>query len=254
MHSWAVGVAAATGLLFSGSVGEHGPSMKKLINKPEFRRWVEHSLEQQENILTVSNQGTLLHFQEDGLDLIVKTAMGSGLALKVRQKTLKREFQAYRRMDGLAGIPECYGMVDSSYLAIEFIKGTPYREASWTNREQWFEQFLAVIRSFHERGVSHGDLKSKSNIMVTANEKPCVIDFGTAFLHKPGFHPLNNRLFEYGKRLDFNAWVKHKYHGQYANASAEDSEVFNYSRIEYIARKISGQSMEAVSGAKRKKS
>ena len=254
MRSWAVGVAAATGLLFSGSVGEHGPSMKKLINKPEFRRWVEHSLEQQENILTVSNQGTLLHFQEDGLDLIVKTAMGSGLALKVRQKTLNREFQAYRRMDGLAGIPECYGMVDGSYLAIEFIKGVPYREASWTNREQWFEQFLAVIRSFHERGVSHGDLKSKSNIMVTADEKPCVIDFGTAFLHKPGFHPLNNRLFEYGKRLDFNAWVKHKYHGQYADASAEDSELLNYSRIEYIARKISGQSMDAVSGAKRKKS
>ena len=212
--------------------------MKKLINQPEFREWIERSLAQRENILAVSNQGTILHYQHDGLDLIVKTAMGRGLVRKARERTLIREHQAYLRMDGLAGVPQCYGMIDGHYLVIEFIRGVPYRQAAWANRDRWFEEFLAVLRSIHERGVSHGDLKSKSNIMVTADEKPCVIDFGTAFVLKAGFHPVNNWLFEHGKRMDINAWVKHKYHGRYENISGEDLDLLDYSVVEYFARKF----------------
>ena len=226
--------------------------MKKLIKQPDFRQWIEHSLQQQENILAVSNQGTVLHYRGNGLDLVVKTAMGRGLVLKVRQKTLLREFEAYRRMDGLRGVPECYGLLGGRYLVIEFIRGTPYRQANWTDRANWFRDFLEILQSIHQRGVSHGDLKSKSNILVTDDEKPCVIDFGTAFLHRSGFHPLNNWFFEYAKRLDFNAWVKHKYHGRYVDASEQDRELLNYSRIEYLVRKISGRPMEAVSGTKKK--
>jgi len=227
--------------------------MKHLINQPEFRQWIHHSLQRQENILAVSNQGTVLHYEDDGLDLIVKTAMGSGIARKVRQKTLLREYGAYCRLDGLGGVPQCYGLLDGRFLVIEFIRGTPFRQADWTDRGNWFRVFLEILQSLHERGVSHGDLKSKSNILVTEDEKPCIIDFGTSFLHKPGLHPVNNWLFEYGKRLDINAWVKHKYFGRYSDASEEDRELLNYGRIEYIARKISGQSMDAVSGTRRRK-
>ena len=215
--------------------------MKTLINQPEFRQWIESSLEQRENILAVSNQGTILHFQGDGLDLIVKSAMGSGPVRMVRERTLKREYQAYLRMDGLSGVPRCYGMVAGHYLVIEYIRGTPYREAVWSDRERWFEEFLEVIRSFHARGVSHGDLKSKTNIMVSEDEKPCVIDFGTAFIHKEGFHPANNWMFGHGKRMDINAWVKHKYHGRYENIAGEDLDLLDYSRIEYYARKLTGR-------------
>ena len=213
--------------------------MKKLINQPEFREWIETSLARRENILAISNQGTILHYRHEGLELIVKTAMGKGLTRKVRQRTLLREYHAYQCMDGLNGVPQCYGMVDGHYLVIEFIHGTPYRQAVWTDRERWFDDFLAVLRSIHQRGVSHGDLKSKTNIIVTEDEKPCVIDFGTAFVRKPGLHPANNWLFEHGKRMDINAWVKHKYHGRYENIAGEDLELLNYSVVEYCVRKFS---------------
>ena len=225
--------------------------MKKLINQPEFRVWVETSLERQDNILAVSNQGTLLHFQGDGLDLVVKAAMGTGLLRKLRERTLAREYQAYQRMDGLAGVPECYGMLGGRFLVIEFIRGKPYREASWTDRSRWFDEFLTVLRSFHQRGVSHGDLKSKSNIMVTEDQKPCVIDFGTAFLEKPGFHPVNNRLFEHGRRMDINAWVKHKYHGRYDMIAGPDLELLNYSLIEYYVRKFRGRRVDVIPAKKK---
>ena len=69
---------------------------------------------------------------------------------------------------------------------------------------------------------------------------------------KKGFHPINNWFFQYGARLDINAWVKHKYHGRYADASEEDRALLNYGRIELIARKISGRPMDAVAGKKEK--
>ncbi|MEJ2535367.1 MAG: hypothetical protein P8008_07910, partial [Gammaproteobacteria bacterium] len=85
---------------------------------------------------------------------------------------------------------------------------------------------------FHERGVAHGDLKSKSNLMMTDAGEPCVIDFGTTVLRRDGFHPIRNRLFEYARQLDLNAWVKHKYEGRYEDASETDRALLNYSWIE----------------------
>jgi serine/threonine protein kinase len=189
--------------------------MNERISEPAFRQWIEDSLARGENILAVSNQGTILHYERDGLELVVKSAMGRGPVRSVRQRTLLREYEAYQRMEG-------------------------------TDRERWFKELLAVLRSFHDRGVSHGDLKSKSNILVTHDQKPCVIDFGTAFIRKPGFHPVNNRLFEHGCRMDINAWVKHKYHGRYEDIEGADLELLDYSKIEYLVRKLSGRRTDVI--------
>jgi len=220
--------------------------MDTAIKQPGLQQWIEHSLEHGENILAVSNQGTLLHYRSDGLDWVIKTAMGRGLLRKARQRTLLREYRAYLRMEGLAGVPRCHGMIGGRFLVIDFIQGTPYREARFDNRDRWFRELLDVIRSFHGRGVSHGDLKSKSNILVTDDEKPCIIDFGTAFMDEPGFHPVNNWLFEHGRRLDINAWVKHKYHGRYEDIAGDDLELLDYSSIEYWVRRLRGRPMKAV--------
>ncbi len=214
--------------------------MRSLISRPDFADWVRDSLQRGENVLATSNQGTLLKYSADGLELLVKCPMGEGLVYRARRRTLLREYQAYQRMDGIEGVPECYGLVDGQYLAIEFVRGVPYREATFEDRDRWFAEFLAVIRGFHGRGVSHGDLKTKSNILVTGDEQVCVIDFGTAFVHEPGFHPFNNWMFELGRRLDLNAWVKHKCHGRYEDASEADREILRYGWIERVVRRARG--------------
>jgi serine/threonine protein kinase len=208
--------------------------------------WIESSLARQENILATSNQGTILLYQgsEDGQPLIIKTAMGSGLLLRIRQKTLRREYRAYQRLQGLAGVPGCFGLLAGRYLLLEHVRGTAYREATWPDRDLWFTELLRILQAMHARGVCHGDLKSKGNLLVTEQGHPCVVDFGTAFIHKPGFHPFNNWLFRTGKRLDINAWVKHKYHGYYGNASAEDHALLDYSWLEVLVRKLSGRPMD----------
>jgi len=226
--------------------------------------WIEQSLARGENILATSNQGTILLYRDPSpspgkdQELIIKTAMGRGLLLKLRRKTLRREHQAYLRLNGLSGVPICHGLIDrpafgvgpghdvghGPYLVLEHIRGSAYREANWKDREAWFAELLEILRAMHTRGVSHGDLKSKGNLLVTDDERPCIVDFGTAFICKPGFHPINNWLFRTGKRLDLNAWVKHKYHGKYGDASAADRAILDYSWLEILVRKLSGRSMD----------
>ena len=227
----------------------HRHAMSKSTQKPltgipeDLEAWIESSLASGSNILATSNQGIVLLFEGDGLKLVIKSAMGRGPVRKARQATLEREYAAYQRLQGVEGVPACYGLLAGRYLLMEFIDGTAYRHATWQDRDQWFAGLLLVIQNFHARGVSHGDLKSKTNLIVGSDQKPYVIDFGTTFLHKDGFHPVNNHLFEYGKRLDINAWVKHKYHGRYKNASEEDRKLLNYSKLEYVVRKFRGRPM-----------
>ena len=75
---------------------------------------------------------------------------------------------------------------------------------------------------------------------MTGEDRVCVIDFGTAFIDKPGLHPINNWMFRFGKRLDLNAWVKHKYRGRYQEATGEDRKILSYSWLERVVRKARG--------------
>ena len=218
--------------------------MMDLPGTDELRSWVGQSLCRGENVLARSNQGTILLFDKGARPLIVKTAMGRGVVLKARRQTLLREYAAYQRLGGVAGVPACYGLIDRRYLLLEYVAGTPYRDARFGDRDRWFARLLEILRTIHGRGVAHGDLKSKGNLLVTPDERPCVIDFGTAFILKPGFHPINNGLFRTGRQLDLNAWVKHKYHGFYRNASDEDRALLDYGWLEMLVRRFTGRSMD----------
>lgn len=206
--------------------------MPEFAVPPDLSTWVVASLESDNNILATSNQGTLLLYQQSGLECVIKTAMGTGTLRRARQATLQREANAYARLDGLWGIPRCLGMVDERYLVLEYIAGTTYRDAVIDDRQAWFDRLLGIIQGFHERGVAHGDLKSKSNLMMRDTGEPCVIDFGTTVMQRDGFHPIANRLFRYARQLDLNAWVKHKYQGRYEDASPSDKALLDYSALE----------------------
>ena len=200
-------------------------------------QWADQSLQEGSNILATSNQGTVLRFQEDGHDLVLKTAMGSGAVLRARRATLEPEFAAYQRIEGIAGTPRCYGMLEGRFLVLEHVAGTPYREAVIEHRERWFGELLDTLQACHARGVAHGDLKNKSNLMSTVEDKPCLIDFGLTSVRREGFHPINHRVFAFFCQLDLNAWVKHKYQGRFDEASPEDRALYNDSGIERLLRR-----------------
>lgn len=199
--------------------------------------WAEASLAGDRNILARSNQGTVLLFREAGMEFVIKTVMGRGTVLHARRATLEREWGAYRRLEGVEGVPKCYGMLEGRFLVLQHIRGTPYREAEIADRPAWFARLLDTLRACHERGVAHGDLKNKSNLMSDSLGRPCIIDFGTTVLRKDGFHPVNHRFFDFLRQLDLNAWCKHKYEGRFEDMSSEDRAIYHDSLLERLARR-----------------
>ncbi len=183
--------------------------------------------------LAASNQGEVRRYHIDGLDLAIKTPSGRGLAWRLRQATLRHEHQAYHRLQGLTGFAPCYGLVEQRWLVLEYVSGTPFRSARIEDRDSFFDRLLTQIRSMHERGVAHGDLKRKDNLLVSDDGQPVILDLGAATLFKPGFHPINHRLFRFICQTDLNAWVKLKY-GGYLNVSTADAALLQRTWLEKL--------------------
>jgi RIO-like serine/threonine protein kinase len=171
--------------------------------------------------------------------LIVKEAMGSPLVLWFRRWMIRREYKVYQRLDGVAGVPRCFGL-DDDRLLLEFIDGDPLRLSAGEleNRDRFFAALLEILGSIHRTGVAHADMKRKDNIIVTPQGLPCLIDFGSAVLRPSREDSWKNRLFRQACQIDLNAWVKHKYLGQYAEVTPEDAHFYAPTVIERFVRPI----------------
>jgi len=174
------------------------------------------------------NQGALWRYQSEQIDVAVKRSTGRGLVRLLRRYSLRNEYRAYRRLQGLVGIAECYGMVDQDTLVLAYIKGEPYRQAKLIDRDNWFISLQQLVDDIHALGVGHGDLKRKENLLAGSDGQPYVLDFGTAWLHRDGWHPFNHWLFRLSCKTDNNAVIKHKYHGNYADVKGRDLAQLNY--------------------------
>ncbi len=184
-------------------------------------------------VIAESNQGTIVRVQTGTLDVAVKTPRGRGIAWRARRFSLRREYRAYRRIEGLEGFPRCLGLFGGCHLAIEYVDGALLRHARPSDPERFFDQLRQIIKAMHERGVVHGDLKSRQNVLVASDGRPVIIDLGTALVRKPGWHPVNHWLFDYLRQIDLNGWVKLKY-GSYDRVDELDRHLVRRSRIERI--------------------
>ncbi|MEM9175103.1 MAG: hypothetical protein AAGC67_07700 [Myxococcota bacterium] len=94
---------------------------------------------------------------------------------------LRREAQAYRRLEGIRAIPRLLGRVDELALVFEY---RPGQLLSRSLRGQLPEAFLpeleAAVAEMHRRGVVHLDLRHRSNILAGEDGHPVLIDFASA--------------------------------------------------------------------------
>ncbi len=92
-----------------------------------------------------------------------------------------REMKALKYLDGTPGVPRFFGRVDRLAFAMEWIEGKPIADfAAGELSTQALENVQKSIDAIHARGVSHGDLKRRSNLLVTPDERVYLIDFAAA--------------------------------------------------------------------------
>lgn len=129
---------------------------------------------------------------------------------------LKREGEILQRLSPVEGIPDFLGHPDDESIAMEFVEGRNLREVDREDElpdlpASFFDELLETARDVHACGVVHSDLKKKENIMVTPNQRPVIIDFGSAFRKKSSWRFVNNFFYEQFKVIDQHAVLKIKY-------------------------------------------
>ncbi len=181
-------------------------------------------------------QGAIYLYETNGVRYVIKAALGRGVLRILRTAMLRNEFASYQRLHGFAGSPRCDGLVGGKYLVLEYVEAESARHAVIVDPELFFDIFLRYIGEMHERGVAHGDLKRKDNVLVVQGKQPCIIDFGTAIRRKDGFAPINHFLFGLARQTDLNGWIKLKYRKRMSEISAADRVYYRRMISEVVVR------------------
>jgi len=123
----------------------------------------------------------------------------------------RREYWAYRQVDGVEGVPRPLGMLDPYAFACEYIEATcgSLFEPGELSAE-FFARFRALVETIHQHGIAHGDLKRRRNILVDGELRPYLIDFASAVSRRPGWDVFGNGLFRQLCQIDLNAIAKLK--------------------------------------------
>ncbi len=202
------------------------------------RAWLRDSASRESALLSEGYQGAVYLFEYEQARWVVKQAGDGWLAGWLYRLMLRREAEAYEKLAGVAGVPKSLGILDNKWLILEFIDGEPLREARYTlaDRERFYTRLHKVITDIHAAGVAHGDLKRKQNILVTRDEQPVVLDFGTAVRRDGAL--ADRLLFDLIAQADLNAWIKAKYENDYSRISTEDSQWYRPSMTETGLRAI----------------
>lgn len=183
---------------------------------------------------TPGYQASIRIYQGPAGAFAIKEPSGSWLRGTISRAAIRREADVYRRLQGIPGIPTCFGCLDDRYLVLEHVPGDTLHalQNQLANRENYFARLLETLRMMHDAGVAHGDLKRKQNILVGPGEQPYVIDFGIAVVA----HNRRGFLFDLIRQVDRNAWIKHKYRGQTKDIAAADAALYKPMRMETVMR------------------
>lgn len=205
--------------------------------RAHLRDWIRQHRFGKTHYLSHGYQGHVLLYRENDYELVVKIPPRWFPYNWLGARLLRHEAAVYERLKGIYGIPRSHGLIDNRYLVLDFVPGRDFRKTDIEDREGFYREMLSIIRRMHGRGVGHGDLKKKDNILVGPNSRPWLIDFGVAVIRRKGFSPLNHFLFNTARRFDLNAWVKHKYRRRLDEVSAPDSRYLRQTWLEQVARR-----------------
>ena len=202
------------------------------------RQFLDDEQRRDSALLSSGYQGSAFLYESGETRLVIKEAAGGLLTGWFHRRILRREARAYQLMHDVAGVPHSPGMLDDTFLLLEYIEGRSLQDARHELRgnTEFYARLRNIISDFHAVGVAHGDLKRKDNVLVMAGDLPVVIDFGTAVTRNGNL--FDRLMFRLVRRFDNNAWIKLKYDRDYAAITEEDRQWYRPTIVEQTIRVI----------------
>ena len=92
-----------------------------------------------------------------------------------------RETRVYARLAGMPGVPAFRGRLDAFAFAVDYIEGATLKDLPHSDiPAAAFAELATLIRSLHARGVIHFDCRQKTNVVLTPDGRPHLVDFASA--------------------------------------------------------------------------
>jgi hypothetical protein len=124
-----------------------------------------------------------------------------------------REERIYRAIDGIEGVPRWVGRVGLNGYAIEYLDGRPLDHLS-APPPGFFDRLRTILDAFHARGVAYCDGNKRSNILVSEDGRPFLIDYQISLSFREDWPwPLRavmRSIVRYMCRQDLYHLYKHK--------------------------------------------
>lgn len=112
------------------------------------------------------------------------------------------ELSALGKLRGVPGVPQTVRRIDRFAFAYLYIEGTPLHLTGHRHLSPaFFRRYERLVESLHQRGIVHLGLREGSNVLVTAEQQPILLDFQTHVCLPRWLSALTALL----SRSDFNA-------------------------------------------------
>ena len=153
---------------------------------------------------------------------------------------VRREVRALRFLKGTPGIPRFIARVDRLAFAMEFAEGTPI--STFSRGELAPEVFLRIaetVAGMHAKGVAHGDLKRRSNLLLSSDGSVWIIDFAASVVARG---PISRRLMRAVAEVDDKSLPRLKRFVAPELLTEEDKwKLDNPTKLERWAKKLLGR-------------
>ena len=139
---------------------------------------------------------------------------------------LNHERDIYRTLAGIEGVPRWVGSACQTGIAIEYIDALPldHFEAAPPG---FFDALREIFDAIHARGVAYCDANKRSNILVTDDGKPVLVDFQISIRRRDNWiWPLRSivrAMVDYLSEKDIYHLYKHKRFLAPAELTAEEA-------------------------------
>ena len=125
----------------------------------------------------------------------------------------EREYRAYCQLDGIAGTPKLVDRISEYAFAIEYIDDALPLDHYEKAPIGFFDKLRKIYEDVHRAGLAYVDANKRSNVLVTKEGDPILIDFQISVLRPSEHNPfafLQRKLIKYFQRKDIYHMLKHK--------------------------------------------
>jgi predicted Ser/Thr protein kinase len=188
-------------------------------------------------------QSSVYLVEKDGVRAAVKDfshVEHRAFRLWIAPLLVAREAKALRTLNVTPGVPRYFGKIDRLAFAMEYIEGTPIADFAEGELDPVvFPRVQQAIDAIHRRGVSHGDLKRRSNLLVTPEKNVYLIDFAAATIGNRPLRFFSNWLQKRMAEIDDKSLPRIKKFAAPDLMTEEDwHKLNNKTGLEKLARRL----------------